>query len=83
VFSKRISKPLIKALTVALVWNCYITMIKRKLNRQLGVPLLLLFVFGLLNMIRAIFIGDITLVIVFGLIAVIGAAALYKLAPEK
>ena len=50
---------------------------------QLGVTLLLLFVFGLLNMIRAIFIGDITLVIVFGLIAVIGAAALYKLAPEK
>jgi len=26
-FSKRISKQLIKASTVALVWNCYITMI--------------------------------------------------------
>jgi len=56
---------------------------KKGLNRQLGVTLLLLFVFGLLNMIRAISIGDSTLVILFGLIAAIGAAALYKLAPEK
>jgi hypothetical protein len=56
---------------------------RKGLNRQLGVTLLLVFVFGLLNAIRAIVIGDITLVILFGLIAVIGATALYKLAPEK
>ena len=56
---------------------------KKGLNRQLGVTFLLLVVFGLLNMIRAIFVGDIVLTILFGLIAVIGATALYKLAPEE